>query len=185
MEHPIAKAVSDNRSFNKVLSAFIDILPEQARKYPDKRIHCSFKQYGASTGRVSCKNPNLQQIPSNPFVLSDGTKIDSGHDVRQLFTASPGCILMSCDYSGQEVRVTAHLSQDEKLIQAYRDGKDPYCEIASLSFNVPYEECTEYRKDGTFNPDGKKRRGEAKKIVLGKHITAPVYSDMCRKVGEH
>lgn len=167
MEHPIAKAVSDNRSFNKVLSAFIDILPEQARKYPDKRIHCSFKQYGASTGRVSCKNPNLQQIPSNPFVLSDGTKIDSGHDVRQLFTASPGCILMSCDYSGQEVRVTAHLSQDEKLIQAYRDGKDPYCEIASLAYNVPYEECTEYRADGTFNPDGKKRRGESKKIVLG------------------
>ena len=167
LEHPIAKAVSDNRSFNKVLSAFIDTLPEQAKKYPDKRIHCSFKQYGASTGRVSCKNPNLQQIPSNPFVLSDGTKIDSGHDVRQFFTASPGCVLMSCDYSGQEVRVTAHLSQDEKLIQAYRDGKDPYCEIASLAFNVPYEECTEYRKDGTFNPDGKKRRGESKKIVLG------------------
>ena len=120
-----------------------------------------------NTGRVSCKSPNLQQIPSRPFVLSDGTEIDSGHDVRQLFTASDGYVLMSCDYSGQEVRVTAHLSQDEKLIQAYRDGKDPYCEIASLAFGVPYEECTEYRADGTFNPDGKKRRGEAKKIVLG------------------
>jgi DNA polymerase I-like protein with 3'-5' exonuclease and polymerase domains len=167
LDHPIARAVSDNRSFSKVLSAFIDTLPDQAKKYPDKRIHCSFKQYGAATGRVSCKSPNLQQIPSRPFVLSDGTEIDSGHDVRQLFTASDGYVLMSCDYSGQEVRVTAHLSQDEKLIQAYRDGKDPYCEIASLAFGVPYEECTEYRADGTFNPDGKKRRGEAKKIVLG------------------
>lgn len=181
LDHPIARAVSDNRSFSKVLSAFIDTLPDQAKKYPDKRIHCSFKQYGASTGRVSCKSPNLQQIPSRPFVLSDGTEIDSGHDVRQLFTASDGYVLMSCDYSGQEVRVTAHLSQDEKLIQAYRDGKDPYCEIASLAFGVPYEECTEYRTDGTFNPDGKKRRGEAKKIVLGKHITAPLCSDTYRK----
>ena len=127
---------------------------------------------------------NLQQIPSRPFVLSDGTEIDSGHDVRQLFTASPNHVLLSCDYSGQEVRVTAHLSQDEKLIQAYRDGKDPYCEIASLAYNVPYEECTEYRKDGTANPAGKKRRGEAKRIVLGRHIIAPVYSDICRKVCE-
>ena len=137
-----------------------------------------------NTGRVSCKSPNLQQIPSRPFVLSDGTEIDSGHDVRQLFMATPGYMLLSCDYSGQEVRVTADLSQDEKLIQAYREGKDPYCEIASLAFGVPYEECTEYRSDGTFNPDGKKRRGEAKKIVLGKHITAPIHSDMCGKVGE-
>ena len=184
IDHPIAKAVSDNRSFTKVLSAFIDTLPEIAKKYPDKRIHCSFNQYGGRTGRVSCKSPNLQQIPSTPFKLSDGTKIDSGHDVRQLFTASPGCVLMSCDYSGQEVRVTAHLSRDEKLIQAYRDGKDPYCEIASLAYNVPYEECTEYRADGTFNPDGKARRGEAKKIVLGKHIIAPIYGDIYRKVCE-
>lgn len=120
-----------------------------------------------NTGRVSSNSPNLQNIPSNPFVLSDGTKIDAGHDIRQLFTASKGCILMSCDYSGQEVRVTAHLSQDEKLIQAYREDKDPYSEIASLAYNVPYEECCEHRPDGTFNADGKARRGEAKKIVLG------------------
>lgn len=120
-----------------------------------------------NTGRVSSNSPNLQNIPSNPFVLSDGTKIDSGHDVRQLFTASPGHILMSCDYSGQEVRVCAHLSNDQKMIQAYRDGKDVYSEIASLAFNQPYEECCEFRKDGTTNPDGKARRGSAKKIVLG------------------
>lgn len=167
IDHPICRAVLDNRSFKKVLSTYIDKLPENAKMYPDKRIHCKFNQYGADTGRVSSNSPNLQNIPSRPFELSDGTKVDSGHDVRQLFTASPGCILMSCDYSGQEVRVTAHLSHDEKLIQAYREGKDPYCEIASLAYNVPYEECTEYRKDGTANPEGKKRRGEAKKIVLG------------------
>lgn len=167
IDNPICKAILDNRSFNKVLSTYIDKLPEQAKKYPDKRIHCKFNQYGADTGRVSSDSPNLQNIPSNPFTLSNGTEVDSGHDVRQLFTASPGYVLLSCDYSGQEVRVTAHLSQDEKLIQAYRDGKDPYCEIASLAYNLPYEECCEFRADGTKNPEGKKRRGEAKKIVLG------------------
>ena len=167
IEHPLCKAILDNRSFKKVISTYIDILPEDAKRYPDKRIHCKFNQYGADTGRVSSNSPNLQNIPSNPFVLSDGTKIDAGHDIRQLFTASEGCILMSCDYSGQEVRVTAHLSQDEKLIQAYREDKDPYSEIASLAYNVPYEECCERRPDGTFNADGKARRGEAKKIVLG------------------
>lgn len=167
IDHPVCQAVLDNRSFNKVLSTYIDKLPEAAKQYPDKRIHCKFNQYGADTGRVSSDSPNLQNIPSNPFVLSDGTKIDSGHDVRQLFTASPGCILLSCDYSGQEVRVTAHLSQDQKMIQAYKDNKDVYSEIAALAFNTTYEECCEYRKDGTFNPDGKARRGEAKKIVLG------------------
>lgn len=104
--------------------------------------------------------------------------------MRQLFTASPGCVLLSCDYSGQEVRLTAHLSQDEKLIQAYKDGKDPYCEIASIAYNVPYDECKEFRPDGTTNPEGKARRSAAKKIVLGKRIIAPVYSDICRKVGE-
>ena len=167
IDHPICKAILDNRSFDKVLSTYIDKLPEEAKQYPDKRIHCKFNQYGADTGRVSSNSPNLQNIPSQPFVLSDGTKIDSGHDVRQLFRASPGCILMSCDYSGQEVRVTAHLSQDQKMIQAYKDGKDVYSEIAALAFNTTYEECCEHRPDGTFNPDGKARRGEAKKIVLG------------------
>ena len=137
-----------------------------------------------NTGRVTSDQPNLQNIPSNPFTLSDGTKIDSGHDVRQLFRATEGYVLMSCDYSGQEVRLTAHMSHDRKMIQAYIDGKDVYSEIASLAFNVPYEDCCEHRADGTPYPEGKKRRGESKKIVLGRHIIAPVYGDICRKVGE-
>lgn len=184
IDHPIAKAVLDNRAFSKVLSTYIDKLPQVADQYPDKRIHCKFNQYGADTGRVSSDSPNLQNIPSKPFALSDGTKIDSGHDVRQLFKATPGYILLSCDYSGQEVRVTAHLSQDQKMIKAYEEGKDVYSEIAALAFNTTYEECREYRADGTFNPDGKARRGEAKTIVLGRRIIAPVYGDICRKVCE-
>ena len=67
------------------------------------------------------------------------------------------------------------------MIQAYVDNKDVYVEIASLAFGVPYEECLEHRPDGTVNPDGKARRGAAKKIVLGRHIIAPVYGNICRK----
>ncbi len=185
LDHPICRAISDMRKFSKVISTYVDKIPNEAKRYPDKRIHCRFNQYGAATGRVSSNSPNLQNIPSQPFVLNDGTVIDSGHDVRQLFKASDGCILMSCDYSGQEVRVAAHLSHDKKMIQAYVDGKDVYSEIAALSFNKTYEECCEFAPDGSKNPpECKARRGEAKKIVLGRRIIAPVYGDICRKVCE-
>lgn len=179
IDHPICKAILDTRAFSKVLSTYVDILPETAKQYPDKRIHCKLNQTGTSTGRASSNHPNLQNIPSRPFILSDGTKIDSGHDVRQLFTASPGYILMSCDYSGQEPRVTAHMSHDEKMIEAYRAGRDVYSEIAAISFGLPYEECLEHRPDGTVYEDGKARRGEAKKIVLGRHTNAPIHRNVC------
>lgn len=167
IDHPLCNCIKDVRAFKKALSTYVDKLPETAKMYPDKRVHCRFNQYGAATGRVSCKDPNLQNISSRPFKLSDGTKIDFGHDIRQMFTASPGCILMSCDYSGQEPRVTAHLSQDQKMIQAYKDGKDVYSEIAAISFNTTYEDCCEFYPNGDDNPEGAARRSEAKRIVLG------------------
>ena len=165
IDHPIVNAILDNRFFNKQLSTYIDKIPELV--HGDGRVHCKFNQIGAETGRVSSDSPNLQNIPSQPRKLTTGEKIDAGHDVRQFFAAEPGNILLSCDYSGQEVRVTAHLAHDSKMIQAYVDNKDVYVEIASLAYNVPYEECLEHRPDGTVNPDGKARRGAAKKIVLG------------------
>ena len=120
-----------------------------------------------NTGRVSSDSPNLQNIPSQPYKTTTGDIVDAGHDVRQFFSAPKGSVLLSCDYSGQEVRVTAHLAHDKKMIQAYQEGKDVYVEIASLAFHKPYEECLENRPDGTTNPEGKARRGAAKKIVLG------------------
>ena len=84
-----------------------------------------------------------------------------------MFKASDGYVMLSCDYSAQEPRLTVHLAQDEKGIQAYIDGKDLYAEIASLAFNVPYDDCLEFRPDGTHNPEGKERRSRAKAILLG------------------
>ena len=165
IDHPIVAAILDNRFFNKQISTYVDKIPELV--HADGRVHCKYNQYGADTGRVSSDSPNLQNIPSQPRKLTTGEKIDAGHDVRQFFAAPKGKVLLSCDYSGQEVRVTAHISHDKKMIQAYVDNKDVYVEIASLAYGVPYEECLEHRPDGTVNPDGKARRGAAKKIVLG------------------
>lgn len=122
---------------------------------------------------------NMQNIPSRPWKLIDGTKIDAGHDVRQMFRASPGNILISCDYSAQEPRVTAHLSHDEKMINAYLAGKDVYSEIAAIAFNKTYEECLEFvldengNKTDITNVEGKGRRTQAKSIVLGKLLICP------------
>lgn len=165
IDHPIVAAILDNRFFNKQLSTYVDKIPEIVHN--DGRVHCKFNQYGADTGRVSSDSPNLQNIPSNPRKLTTGEVVDAGHDIRQFFAAPKGRVLLSCDYSGQEVRVTAHISHDQKMIQAYKDNKDVYVEIASLAYNKPYEECLENRPDGTTNPEGKARRGAAKKIVLG------------------
>lgn len=82
------------------------------------------------------------------------------------------------------MRVAAHLSNDQKMIQAYRDGKDVYSEIAAIAYNVPYEDCCEEYPNGEDYPEGKARRSSAKRIVLGRRIIAPVYSDICRKVCE-
>ena len=154
IDHPIAKAILEYRGVSVLLKTFIDKLPTMLNP-KTKRLHGSFNQIGADTGRFSSSEPNLQNIPSH---------VD---DIRTMFVASPGYVLLSSDYSAQEPRIAAHLSQDQKMIQAYRDGKDLYAEIASIVHNVPYEECREVRPDGTKNPDGKARRSEAKAIVLG------------------
>jgi DNA polymerase I-like protein with 3'-5' exonuclease and polymerase domains len=74
---------------------------------------------------------------------------------------------MSSDYSQQEVKVMAQMCQDKNMIQAFIDGKDFYSSIASIAFNKPYEECLEFRPDGTTNPEGKERRSQAKSVLLG------------------
>lgn len=166
LDNPVCSAILDSRAFDKALSTYVDKIPGIVNP-KDKRLHCRFNQIGADTGRVSSNNPNLQNIPSRPIKLSTGEKIDAGHDIRQFFCATDGYVLLSSDYSAQEPRITAHLSKDEKMIQAYREGKDVYCQIASVSFGVPYDECKEFRPDGTHNPEGKARRNSAKSIVLG------------------
>ena len=154
LDHPIAKAILEYREVKKLLTTYIDKLPECVNP-KDGRIHCSFNQYGADTGRFSSSDPNLQNIPSH------------NKDIRKMFIASPGYVLMSSDYSQQEPKVMTQMCQDPKMIRAYQEGKDLYAEIASLSFSTTYDNCLEFRPDGTTNPEGKARRSQAKSILLG------------------
>ena len=81
---------------------------------------------------------------------------------------TPAYVMLSSDYSQQEPKITAFVSQDEKMIKAFKEGKDIYATIASLAFNLPYEKCMEFNPlTHEYQPDGKARRGEAKTIVLG------------------
>ena len=154
IDNPICKAILEYREMSKLVSTYIDKLPDCVNP-KDGRIHCSFNQYGAKTGRFSSSDPNLQNIPSH------------NKDIRKMFVASDGYVLMSSDYSQQEPKVMTQMCGDPKMIKAYQEGKDLYAEIAALSFNTTYENCLEFRPDGTTNVEGKNRRSQAKSILLG------------------
>lgn len=154
LNHPVSNAILEYRGINKLLTTYIDKLPNSVNPKTGK-IHASFNQYGAATGRFSSSDPNLQNIPS--------------HDkkIRLIFMAKEGNVLESCDYSQQEPRILAQFCQDEHLINAYKEGKDLYAWSASLVFHKPYEECKEFYPNGSKNPKGKELRSKMKAIILG------------------
>lgn len=152
-EKNLCEAILSIREVDKLLSTYIDKMAQIVHK--DGKIHCSYNQYGAKTGRFSSSDPNMQNIPSH------------NKEIRQMFKSSDGYVLIGADYSQQEPMVTAHLSDDKEMQKAFIEGKDIYSTIASLAFKKPYEDCKEFRPDGTTNPAGKERRTNAKSIVLG------------------
>ncbi len=136
LEHPIAQAILEYREIQKLLSTYIDSLPTQVAD--DGRIHAQFIQAGAATGRFSSKNPNLQNIPV-------GT--ERGKKIREAFVADKGKVLMSFDYSQIELRIAAFLSNDEKLIGAFKNGEDIHTAVAAEVFGVkPAEVDKEQRR---------------------------------------
>lgn len=152
---PIAEALLRYRKYAKLVSTYTTMDQHQAK--PDKRVHTTFKQYGAKTGRMSSENPNLQNIPSR----------GEGAVIRQIFSASPGYYIIGSDYSQQEPRSLAELSGDASMKHAYEEGLDLYGVIGSKLYGLPYEECLEFFPDGKVNPDGKKRRNSVKSVLLG------------------
>lgn len=154
IDSPITKAILEYRAIEKLMNTYIDKLPKCVHK-ADGRIHCKFNQYGADTGRFSSSEPNLQNIPSH------------NKDIRKMFKATDGYVMMSADFSQQEIKGMAQMCHDEGMIKAFNEGKDFYAAIASVAFGYDYEDCLEFRPDGTTNPAGKERRGQAKSILLG------------------
>lgn len=155
---PLTNAILEYRAIDKLIGTYIDKLPECVNPN-DGRIHASFNQYGADTGRMSSDRPNLQNIPSH------------NKDIRKMFVASPGYVLMSSDYSQQEPSCLAAFCKElgyTSLFDARFHGKDLYSAVASACFNLPYEECCEFDENGNKNPpEYKARRNKAKPVLLG------------------
>lgn len=124
--HPIIRKILDHRELSKLLSTYIDTIPQLLDK--NGRLHTTFLQAGSTTGRMSSNNPNLQNIP---------IKTELGRNIRKAFVAEEGSKLLALDYSQIELRIAAFLSKDEKMIEIFRKGEDIHTSVASYVFKVP------------------------------------------------
>lgn len=136
--HSLPKEILKFREISKLKSTYVDALPLLVNP-KTKRVHTSFNQTVTATGRLSSSDPNLQNIP---------VRTEEGRKIRRAFVAgSKEKRLISADYSQIELRVLAHLSEDENLIQAFREGADIHRYTASLIFNLKLPEVTEAMRD--------------------------------------
>lgn len=128
-KHPIISLILEYRELAKLLGTYIDTIPTQLDR--NSRLHSTFTQWGAVTGRMASNNPNLQNIPN---------KTELGRVIRKAFAAEKGYKLLSLDYSQIELRLAAILSGDPKLIEIFKSGEDVHAGVAARVFKVPREE---------------------------------------------
>ena len=185
-KHPIVGKILDHRGLKKLLSTYVEALPQLINKETG-HIHTSFNQAVTATGRLSSSNPNLQNIP---------VRGDDGKEIRKAFVPEAGCRFFSADYSQIELRIMAHLSGDEHLIQDFRDGKDIHAATAARIFKKPLEEIDrdERRKAKTANfgiiygisafglaERMEVSRGEAKELIDNYFATYPKVKEYMEK----
>lgn len=131
-KHDIIGKILEYRGLKKLLSTYIDALPQLINPRTG-RIHTSFNQAVTATGRLSSSNPNLQNIP---------VRGPLGKRMRSCFIAGPGRLLVSADYSQVELRVLAHVSQDPALLEAFRNGEDIHARTAALVYDLPPDQVS-------------------------------------------
>lgn len=134
--HPIIELILNYRELTKLQSTYVDALPHQVNPKTG-RVHTTFNQTGTVTGRIASQNPNLQNIP---------TRTDLGRRVRQGFIAAPGKKLLAVDYSQIELRIVAHIAQDEAMMEAFHKGQDIHATTAAAIYNVPIEQVTKQQR---------------------------------------
>ena len=134
-KHPIIPAIMDYRMLTKLKSTYADGLMKVIGE--DGRIHTTFQNLVTATGRLSSTEPNLQNIP---------VRTDLGAEIRKMFIPKEGCVLVDADYSQIELRVLAHIAQDERMEKAFREGMDIHTVTASQVFSVPPEEVTSLQR---------------------------------------
>ena len=144
-KHPIIDDVLEYRQLKKLKSTYVDALPELVNKATGK-IHTTYSQAVAATGRLSSVNPNLQNIP---------VKTEKGRKVRAAFVPSKGNELYAADYSQVELRLMAEMSQDQNMVEAFQEGHDIHSATAAKVFDVPMEEVD------------REMRGKAKMVNFG------------------
>ena len=120
------------REIDKLLSTYIKALPEILNK-ETKRIHTNFSQHTAATGRLASSSPNIQNIP---------IRTENGKKIRKAFIATPGNLLLTADYSQVELRLLAHFSEDETMVEAFQNGKDIHAQTASEVTGLPLDQIT-------------------------------------------
>lgn len=131
-DHPIIEKISEYRELSKLKSTYVDALPELVNPKTG-RVHTSYNQTGTSTGRFSSSNPNLQNIP---------IRTELGREVRRAFVAPDGYKLLAVDYSQIELRIMAHISEDETLMSAFEEGQDIHQATAAAVFDIEPDEVT-------------------------------------------
>jgi len=144
-QHELPRVINEYREIDKLKGTYIEALPRSVDPVTG-RIHTTYDQAVAATGRLSSRDPNLQNIPIRTAL---------GREIRSVFVAPPGHVILSADYSQVELRLLAHLSGDAKLIEAFRSGEDVHVRTAALIFDVAPEAVT------------KEMRNRAKTINFG------------------
>lgn len=144
-EHPIIEKILEYRQLVKLNSTYVEGLIPFINSN-DNKIHSYFHQTVTTTGRISSTEPNLQNIP---------TRFEMGKRIRKIFKPSKNCIFIDADYSQIELRVLAHISEDENMIEAFKNNEDIHKQAASKVFNIPLEDVT------------KEQRSEAKAVNFG------------------
>jgi DNA polymerase-1 len=135
-KHEIVDLILEQRQLSKLLSTYVDTLPALVNPRTG-RLHTSFNQAGAETGRLSSSAPNLQNIP---------IRTEIGREIRRAFVAEEGWRLLSADYSQVELRILAHISEDENLLAAFAHGEDIHASAASRVYGVPIGEVTKEQR---------------------------------------
>lgn len=135
-KHPIVHKILEYRGIKKLLSTYIDALPKLI-KPETGHIHTSFNQALTATGRLSSSDPNLQNIP---------VRTDDGKEIRKCFIPEPGCEFFSADYSQIELRIMAHLSEDENMMEAFREGFDIHRATAAKIWHEDMENVTDTQR---------------------------------------
>ncbi|MFR9165683.1 MAG: DNA polymerase I [Dysgonomonas sp.] len=131
-KHPIVGKILEYRGLKKLLSTYIDALPQLINP-KDHKVHTSYNQTITSTGRLSSSNPNLQNIP---------IRDEQGKEIRRAFVADEGCVFLSADYSQIELRIMAHLSKDPHMVEAFMGGEDIHAATAAKIYKIPISQVT-------------------------------------------